>query len=332
VYTATGRVAAVDVRGTYSDVRAQNVLKRHYGGTAVHVRLPDDARAAAGTDAQLIVVDPTTGDEWGFWQLEREASGSWTATNGYHYNTRWSGVPPRGFGSRGAGVPYLAGLVRPCEIAQGRIDHALAFAYDWPSPDYVYPATKSDGRGARGVDLAEGTRLQLDPSITPDDIKAWHCTGPCYTIARALQTYGMYVIDNGGHEKVMLEDDVTAQWDGLVSAKTPIPIPLSSFKVVLDKPPVVRALPSSGGAGALVYLRYRVYDDGAQTRETVAVTARGSVVATLRKGFHDAVEGRTYAVAWKTARNRSGAMKFCVTSHDPAGQRGTASCSVVALR
>ncbi len=66
------------------------------------------------------------------------------ASNGYHYNTAWSGVPPRGFSSRGAGVPYLAGLVRKCEIEQGHIDHALAFVYPRTTARFVFPATKSD--------------------------------------------------------------------------------------------------------------------------------------------------------------------------------------------
>src|SRR5207248_5766252 len=135
---------------------------------------------------QLIVVDPASGDEWGFWRIARTDLGGWSAVNGYHYDIRWSGVPPVGFVSRGAGITYLAGLIRPCEIAQQRIDHALAFAYNWPSPEFVYPATKSDGRGQRGVDLPEGARLQLDPTLSADQIRSWGCVNSCLTIAEAL--------------------------------------------------------------------------------------------------------------------------------------------------
>jgi hypothetical protein len=61
--------------------------------------------------------------------------------------TGWSAAPPlddnrQPYFLRGAKIPDLAGLVRPCEIARGRINHALAFAY---------PGTTSN-------------RLQLDPS------------------------------------------------------------------------------------------------------------------------------------------------------------------------
>ena len=52
-------------------------------------------------------------------------------------------------------MPYLTGLIRPWEIAQGHIDHAIAFTYNYPTAAYVYPATKSDSRGSF-PDMPEG--------------------------------------------------------------------------------------------------------------------------------------------------------------------------------
>lgn len=238
---------SVAIEGWLSDVRAGGRRLVNVSGGSVDVPVPQEARAAAGSDGQLIVLDPATGDEWGFWQLRRDGD-RWSATNGYHYNTRWSGVPPlsdgdSAFVSRGAGVPYLAGLVRPCEIERGRIDHALAFAYDSPSRAHVYPATKSDGNGNRD-DLPEGARLQLDPSLDAAALGDGGCRGPCLTIARALQRYGMYVVDNSGRPKVMLEYEGTADWNGLVDERTAAPIPLRSFRVV--EPPA----PPTDAAGA----------------------------------------------------------------------------------
>jgi len=200
--------------------------------STVSAPIPDSAQPAAGSDAQLIVHDAATGDEWGFWQVSRRSDGSWSAVNGYHYNTTWSGVPPHGFGSRGAGVPYLAGLIRPCEIAQGSIDHAIAFAYSSPSPSFVYPATKSDGTSTAPNALPEGSRLQLDPSMTSAELAQTGCTGPCLTIARALQQYGMYLVDGSGRPKVMAEYEGTAGWNGLITTQTVSPIPLSRFRVL----------------------------------------------------------------------------------------------------
>jgi hypothetical protein len=228
----------VTFEGRFSEVgdEGRELVLRDRGRERVPI--PPQARAAAGTDAQIIIVDRETGDEWGAWRLAR-VGGRWRATNGYRYNVRWDGVPPRDdagqpFGSRGAGVPYLAGLVRPCEVGRGRIDHALAFAYDWPSSRYIPPATKSDGISEDPSALPEGARLQLDPELPLELLEARGCDPSCLTIARALQTYGMFVIDNAGRPKVMMEYDGTARWNGLVTADTVSPIPLNAFRWVVD--------------------------------------------------------------------------------------------------
>jgi hypothetical protein len=123
--------------------------------------------------------------------------------------------------------------VRPCEIARGRIRHALAFAYPGTTPNWVYPATHSDGRTPVGAGLPMGTRLQLDPSIGVQTIKdEWGCTGPCLTIARALQRYGMYLIDTSGRSKLMMEYDRTAGWKGVVTASTASAIPVEHLLIV----------------------------------------------------------------------------------------------------
>jgi hypothetical protein len=226
----------VRIDGVFSDVQRGGRSMRIRQGVTLSLPVPPGAAAAAGSDAQIVIVDRSTGDEWGAWQL-RQAGDGFRAENGYHYNTRWSGVPPRSpngspFGSRGAGVPYLAGLVRPCEIRRGRIAHALAFAYDSPSPRHVYPATKSDGQGSGPSALPEGTRLQLDPGLSARAIKRLGCRHACFTAARALQRYGMYVIDASGHPKVMFEYEGTARWRGRISASTVSPIPMTAFRVL----------------------------------------------------------------------------------------------------
>jgi hypothetical protein len=222
---------SVKLSGRYSNVTSETTIQV-LSAPRVSVPLSPSAVAAAGSDSQLIILKPSTGDEWGFWKLYKDSSGNWYATNGYHYNTNWSGVPPSGFGSRGAGVPYLAGLVRPCEIARGYIDHALAFAYDYPTGSFVWPATKSDGKGTLANDMPEGARLQLDPSLTADQLAAMGISGPALVAAQALQRYGMYLIDASGHEKVMFEYEGTAHWNGLITASTVSKIPLSRFRWV----------------------------------------------------------------------------------------------------
>jgi hypothetical protein len=235
--SAATPVAEVFTSGWYSNVVDGGATLRNERRGVARIPMPDGAQAAAGDDAQIILVDEASGDEWGMSHLKREADGRWTAWNAYHYNLRWDGVPPhddeaRPFFPRGAGVPYLAGLVRPCEIGRGRIDHALAFAYKFPTSSFVHPATKSDGIGTKPEDMPQGSRLQLDPSFTEEQIKAWGCTGACLTTARALQEYGMYIIDNAGRPKVMFEYEGTASWGGAVTAETVSPIPLDGFRLL----------------------------------------------------------------------------------------------------
>ena len=244
VYEVTNRTPLRTVRydGWYSRVTSGGrrlVNVRAGGGDGsqgvARVPVPAHARAAAGSDAQVIVVNRDTGEEWDMSQFRRARDGSFDVSNVGRYETSWSAVPPldhnrQPYFLRGAKIPYLAGLVRPCEIARGRIDHALAFAYHEVSARWVYPATHSDGNGEG---LPMGTRLQLDPSIGAQTIRRrWGCTGACLTIARALQRYGMYLIDGSGRPKLMVEYHATADWNGAVTASTPSRIPVNRLRVV----------------------------------------------------------------------------------------------------
>ncbi|MBI3977128.1 MAG: hypothetical protein HY331_02975 [Chloroflexi bacterium] len=221
----------IKLSGTFSNVTDNGTGLTNLKAPALQIPIPAGARPARGGDAQFIIWNRETGDEWGFWKVIVNADGTYAATNGYHYNTNWSGVPPKGFISRGAGVPYLTGLIRPWEIAQGRIDHAIAFAYDYPTPEYVYPATKSDGSGSY-PDMPEGTRLQLDPSLTNADFDRWGLSPTGKIIARALQEYGMIIIDKSGHPKIYAEYEATADWNGTLSASTISKIPYAAFHVI----------------------------------------------------------------------------------------------------
>jgi hypothetical protein len=210
-----------------------------YSPTVDGVPTPDDAVQSAGSDGQIVLWNPTTGVEWSFWRFRRNSDGTYAATNGTRYRTG-----PGNFGrfadgkaGRGAGTPYLAGLVRPWEIARGRIDHALAFAYRSASSELTYPASKSDGNGVIGTDAPEGTRLQLDPSLTEADFERLGLAPEAKTIARALQRYGMYVVDNSGSSKIYMEDRLTADWYSGITRDLTAKIPLSRFRAVAAPEP-----------------------------------------------------------------------------------------------
>lgn len=226
---------AVAVTGYFSEVINDTSISNLKHGT-VSIPMPAGAAPSAGSDSQVIFWNRQTGDEWGFSGVVINASGGWTASSGYHYNTNWDGAPPLGnakFASRGSGLPFMAGLVRPCEISRKQIDHALAFAYSSPSPLFVFPATKSDGGG---TGLPEGARIQLDPALSDAQIQAWGCTGTCLTIAHAMQKYGMIVVDRSSRPKIFVEYEATANWNSSLKATTISKIPYGAFKVLRIAP------------------------------------------------------------------------------------------------
>lgn len=232
----------VTIRKNYTNV-TNNGNSMATGATSVMIPVPDGVVIPIGTDRNILIINTDTGDEYGFWKSEPvsdtdlrwayQDGTSYYSTNGYHYNINWSSVAPGKFGSRGAGIPYFAGLVRPCEIKQGHIDHALAIAFNNPGAPPLYPATKSDGTD--GAKPQEGQRLQLDPTMTQADLAAVGCTGTCYILAKAMQVYGLYVIDISGSTKIYPEYDNTAHWNGMLTSSSASKIPMDRLRGI--KPP-----------------------------------------------------------------------------------------------
>ena len=207
--------------------------------TLTGVPIPPEARPSAGRDAQMIIIDPSTGTEWDLWQASFDGM-SWSVSNGSVYNVNWDGMPPR-YGSRGAGVPYLAGLIRPWEIAAGRVDHALAFGYPSPRASRcVWPASKTDGEASDAYAIPEGARLQLDPRFTDEDFRSWGLDRTGRIIARAMQEYGMFLIDVSGRPKIYVENleanpYALASWSDpalRLAADTVAAIPVSGLRVL----------------------------------------------------------------------------------------------------
>lgn len=213
------------------------------------VPIPPWARPSAGSDGSMIIVDLETGTEYDLWQVDRREDGTWSVANGSVYNVFWDGMPEL-YGSRGAGLPYLAGLVRHWEIAAGEIQHAIAFAYpNVASEVCVWPASKTDGQSEAANALPEGARLQLDPGLTEQELRLMGLDETGMIIARALQRYGMIVVDVSRRPKIMVEDltaNVRAEgsWtdaETLLTDATIAAIPYTSFRVL--------ALPSPDGSG-----------------------------------------------------------------------------------
>lgn len=157
------------------------------------VPIPSGATPSTGSDGAMVVVDTSANKIYEFWQARRVGA-AWVASWGAVSDLKGDG---RNAPATGAGISRLAGVVRLDEIAKGQINHALVFSTDNAcSAVKRFPATQTDGASSRPDCIPEGGRIRLDPSINVNAIPG--ITAAERTVARALQTYGAYAIDNGG--------------------------------------------------------------------------------------------------------------------------------------
>ncbi len=175
------------------------------------IPIPTTAVADPSSDGHMVVYDAANGRTWGMWKASKSGS-TWTAAAGEAVSTQGDGFVSSGtIGSNAANFPLLAGVVRPEEILQGHIDHALVFTLpEISSAGQVCPATHNDGSSSNPNALKEGMRLQLDPSLNVASlsIPAWQ-----KTIAKALQKYGMYLRDGSGSLAIIAENPISRGYD-----------------------------------------------------------------------------------------------------------------------
>jgi len=202
-------------------------------------RIPVTAHADPSSDGHLAVIDPSSNREWDMWQA-KSSGGSWSASAGAAVSTAASGVAPAGTASGdAANFPLLGGLIRPEEIAQGHIDHALVFGLPGVgSGAPVCPATHNAGTSSDPNALREGTHVQLDPSI---DVSSLPIPAYAKVVARAMQVYGMYLRDSSGALGVYAENPLGRgynPWPAVlgIAAGNDYPslagIPWSRFRVI----------------------------------------------------------------------------------------------------
>lgn len=169
------------------------------------VPIPYNAFPHSGSDGAMVVVDEQERKTYEFWQVREDGDG-WSAAFGAVNDLDGSGWGGSGTGS---GASRLAGVVRLSEIERRHIPHALALQSNNVCADeFRAPAIKTDGVSKRPDCIPEGARLRLDPSL---DLASLSLSPAELAVARAMQTYGGYVIDSGGAElSASFELDTTA--------------------------------------------------------------------------------------------------------------------------
>jgi hypothetical protein len=190
--------------------------------------IPTNAAIEAGGDRHVLVASGSC-KVYELYGAARSGSG-WTAASGAVFDLTSDALRPAGWTSAdAAGLPILPGLVRPDEVAAGRIDHALRFTVSRTQMGYLSPATHQAGSTTSTAVPPMGARFRLKASY---DIS--HVTGASRVILQALKTYGMFVADNGS--SWYLSGATYAGWDDndLDQLKS---VPGSAFEVV-DTGPV----------------------------------------------------------------------------------------------
>jgi hypothetical protein len=172
------------------------------------VPVPANVRAAAGTDASLVIYQPSTDTMWEFWQFRSTATGFTAAWGGKMTNvSQNAGIFPNPYGATSTSLPLTGGLMTISELQAGHIDHALAFAMPHPAAGtFVYPAQRTDGDGP-ATSVPEGTRFRLPANL---NIDALYLPPAAAMMAKAVQRYGM-ILDNKGGNVAFYGEDPTQQ-------------------------------------------------------------------------------------------------------------------------
>jgi serine/threonine-protein kinase len=132
-----------------------------------------------------------------------------------------------------AGFPIAPLLFSADEVASGSIDHAIRFIL--PNANirhFIYspPATHSTGPTA-GPDQAPpyGVHLRLRADYPLDDLPSEGAR----VVARALQTYGMFLADGGQIALTARSDRFTTnKWDGLLAPQDLVALRPMDFAVI----------------------------------------------------------------------------------------------------
>ena len=234
--------ASFDVPTVYQVTARDPFYRVSVGGRSVRFRVPNRAVTGSGQDNPIVLLDrrhPNLGayTELRLYRGYVDHSSRQLHSSGaglFRYNARGTGTPFLGAGT-GSGLSILAGLIRPREVANGEIRHAIRFAYsniDFIRGAYRAPATKTDQplggytHDARSA-MAMGMRLQLSPRVdcnkrtVPGRSTRGRETRFLRMVCRALQRYGMIVVDGTtrGILMVQMENEATAPWRSIIGPK-----------------------------------------------------------------------------------------------------------------
>ena len=221
-------------------------FRHHLDFDKMGVPIPADFKPSPGTDQHATIIDWKRMLAWDMFLVEKDSMGNWVSCTGVLVPLDGPGVFNKSdfdvkddesihqYGpSRASGVPSFAGTIMYDEIKAGEIKHKLSCALRFVAyKEYVYPAIWTDGNFKGGI--PEGSIIQLDPKL---DLSEFDLLPGEITVAKALQKYGMVVVDFAAAnvlygEGLWIYPDkswkgLLREWDGGISS-----IPLENYRIL----------------------------------------------------------------------------------------------------
>lgn len=184
------------------------------------VPLPGGARPAGGSDATLVLWQPSSDRLWEFWRLRYGPAG-WEASWGgamQHVSAKPGVYGPGAWpdaktwwGSSASSLSIAGGVITVEDLRQGQVNHALAIAVPQVKAGvYAAPARRTDGTSARRYALPEGAHMRLDPSL---DLSTLALPPTTQIITEAAQRYGIFVRDGARVTHFFAQDPVNLGGD-----------------------------------------------------------------------------------------------------------------------
>ena len=202
--------------------------------TGSEVPVPGNIVLNGTADNPLVLYSTSLDRIWEFWQFQRSGNGYSACWGGSAVLSTFSGVFPPYYGLSASGINYLGTTVTEQDIASGAIDHAIAVILP-PSNcnGNIYPADRGDcpsnpGQPSEGSWFRFAPGTQMPGGLTPF----------AQMVFRAILTYGLIVVDQGG--AVMIWAEQTSDWAAEGHSGTD---PLSASWAGQQEYQVVAALP-----------------------------------------------------------------------------------------
>ncbi|HEY4121863.1 MAG TPA: hypothetical protein VGM56_28550 [Byssovorax sp.] len=192
-------VTKVDVSFTYADDSDKGPYP-----------IPSNVPQENGSDGHVILVDTSECKLYELFAAD-DSSGQWQAGSGAIFDLTSNALRPDCLTSAdAAGLPIFPGLVRYDEVSAGAIDHALRFTVDKTQQAWIKPARHQASSETSHDAPPMGLRFRLKNNAHVNGILA--AAGPQpKVVMTALQTYGMFVADNGSNWYVSGEP--SSHWD-----------------------------------------------------------------------------------------------------------------------